>query len=144
MSSQLNVDTIVDKAGSGGTNVKIGNTSTYVSDGGAVTQNTVEGLAKVWVNFDGSASGATARDSLNVSTMTDRGAGQFTITFATVMGNTNYNSVASATVGASNNFNRMAGAASNTTSISYLNTFADPAELYDAAYTSGTFHGDLA
>ena len=32
MSSQLNVDTIVDKAGSGGTNVKIGNTSTYVSE----------------------------------------------------------------------------------------------------------------
>ena len=35
MTSQLNVDTIVDKAGSGGTNVKIGNTSTYVSDGGS-------------------------------------------------------------------------------------------------------------
>ena len=34
MSSQLNVDTIVDKAGSGGTNVKMANTSTYVSDGG--------------------------------------------------------------------------------------------------------------
>ena len=31
MSSQLNVDTIVDKAGSGGTNVKIGNTSVTVS-----------------------------------------------------------------------------------------------------------------
>ena len=38
MSSQLNVDTIVDKAGSGGTNVKVANTSTYVSDGGATTE----------------------------------------------------------------------------------------------------------
>ena len=28
MTSQLNVDTIVDKAGSGGTNVKLSNTST--------------------------------------------------------------------------------------------------------------------
>ena len=28
MSSQLNVDTIVDKAGSGGSNVKMANTST--------------------------------------------------------------------------------------------------------------------
>ena len=51
MTSQLNVDTIVDKAGSSGpslpntTTIKIGNTSTYVSDGGAVTQNTVQGLA---------------------------------------------------------------------------------------------------
>ena len=48
MTSQLNVDTIVDKAGSGGTNVKVGNTSTYVSDGGNVTQNTVEALTKAW------------------------------------------------------------------------------------------------
>ena len=46
MSSQLNVDTIVDKAGSGGTNVKIGNTSTYVSDGGSASQNTGQSLTK--------------------------------------------------------------------------------------------------
>ena len=52
MTSQLNVDTIVDKAGSGGTNVKIGNTSTYVSDGGAVTQNTVPSLAKSWCRWE--------------------------------------------------------------------------------------------
>ena len=44
MTSQLNVDTIVDKAGSGGTNVKVANTSTYVSDAGSVTQNTVQSL----------------------------------------------------------------------------------------------------
>ena len=37
MSSQLNVDTIVDKAGSGGTNVKIANTSVTVSEGGSAT-----------------------------------------------------------------------------------------------------------
>ena len=53
MSSQLNVDTIVDKAGSGGTNVKMANTSTYVSDGGAVTQNTVQGLAKGLGTYNG-------------------------------------------------------------------------------------------
>ena len=53
MTSQLNVDTIVDKAGSGGTNVKIGNTSTYVSDGGGATQNTVQGLAKAWIAHSG-------------------------------------------------------------------------------------------
>ena len=42
MTSQLNVDTIVDKAGSGGSSVKMANTSTYVSDGGNVTQNTIQ------------------------------------------------------------------------------------------------------
>ena len=42
MTSQLNVDTIVDKAGSGGSNIKIANTSTYVSDGGALTDDNVD------------------------------------------------------------------------------------------------------
>ena len=70
MTSQLNVDTIVDKAGSGGTNVKIGNTSTYVSDGGAVTQNTVQGIAKSWAARLSTAD-ASINDSLNVSRTTD-------------------------------------------------------------------------
>ena len=38
-----------------GHNVKMANTSTYVSDGGAVTQNTVQGLAKAWFHIDGAA-----------------------------------------------------------------------------------------
>jgi len=70
MTSQLNVDTIVDKAGSGGTNVKVANTSTYVSDGGSVTQNTVQGLAKAWVSEDHNTSNEI-KDSLNVASVTD-------------------------------------------------------------------------
>ena len=69
MTSQLNVDTIVDKAGSGGSNVKMANTSTYVSDGSAVSQNTVQSLTKTWVNFEGDASGSPIRDSFNVSSI---------------------------------------------------------------------------
>ena len=79
MTSQLNVDTIVDKAGSGGTNVKIGNSSTYVSDGGAVTQNTVQGLCKVWADYPGAASSIT--DSLNIASITDTSAGVSTMNF---------------------------------------------------------------
>ena len=90
MSSQLNVDTIVDKAGSGGTNVKIGNTSTYVSDGGAVTQNTVQGLAKCWVQFQGSASAAAARDSFNQSSNTDLGTGNYQININNNMASADY------------------------------------------------------
>ena len=45
MTSQLNVDTIVDKAG-GGTNIKVeGSNSTYVSEGGTATQSLVQGIA---------------------------------------------------------------------------------------------------
>ena len=148
--STVILDTITGK--STATTITIGSTPVVSASANSMTirgegsnQTSIQqGLAKSWVNFDGTATGATARDSLNVSTMTDRGTGKFTITFATVMGNTNYNSVASATVGGADNYNRMAGAASNATNFSYLNTFADPAELYDAAYTSATFHGDLA
>ena len=137
--SSLKVDNITGRGSTGFT-------GSVKSEGGNTTTDLQQGLAKSWVNFDGSASGATARDSLNVSTMTDRGTGKFTITFATVMGNTNYNSVASATVGGADNYNRSAGAASNATNFSYLNTFASDGNtaLSDAAYTSATFHGDLA
>ena len=87
MTSQLNVDTIVDKAGSGGTNVKVANTSTYVSDGGAVTQNTVQGLAKAWLLASNSAS---VTDSLNISGGTDNGTGNYTFAYSNSMGNGNY------------------------------------------------------
>jgi len=80
MSSQLNVDTIVDKAGSGGSNVKMANTSTYVSDGGSATQNTVQGLLKGWVRIDGDASGASIDDSFNCAGITDNGTGDYSVT----------------------------------------------------------------
>jgi len=83
MTSQLNVDTIVDKAGSGGTNVKIGNTSTYVSDGGAVTQNTVQGLTKSWNHYDhkGDSGSTQVLDSFNISSVADTGTGVSNHTF---------------------------------------------------------------
>jgi len=89
MTSQLNVDTIVDKAGSGGTNVKMGSTSTYVSDGGNVTQNLVQGLIKAWFNFKGTDT-VSLLDSTNVASMTDNGTGRYTGSLSNNMGNNNY------------------------------------------------------
>ncbi len=88
MSSQLNVDTIVDKAGSGGSNVKMANTSTYVSDGGAVTQNTVQGLCKAWSTT--SADGETINNSFNIATLTDVGTGQQQHNVTNNFANTNH------------------------------------------------------
>ena len=79
MTSQLNVDAIVDKAGSGGTNVKVANTSTYVSDGGNVTQNTVQGLAKVWGSYN--LKDNTAYDAFNVSSNQDLATGRSQFNF---------------------------------------------------------------
>ena len=88
MTSQLNVDTIVDKAGSGGSNVKMANTSTYVAEGGGATQNTVQGLAKVWLSWLYASN--TFADSFNVSSGTDDATGQYTYTFTNAMDNANY------------------------------------------------------
>ena len=90
MTSQLNVDTIVDKAGSGGTNVKIGNTSTYVGEGGSGTQNTVQSLAKLWATVDADASTVTAFDSFNVASIQDDATGKYGVTTTSAMGNANY------------------------------------------------------
>ena len=89
MTSQLNVDTIVDKAGSGGTNVKIANNSVTVSEGGGATTTTVQGLLKSWIRFNGSGTIAI-NDNFNCSSITDNGTGDYTMTMQTAMSNANY------------------------------------------------------
>ena len=46
-------------------------------------------LAKVWVNFNGSGT-VEIRDDFNVSTLTDNGTGDYTITFDTALANNDY------------------------------------------------------
>ena len=87
MTSQLNVDTIVDKAGSGGTNVKVANTSTYVGDGGSGTQNTVQSLVKCWY-LD--SEGGSSLDSFNVASNTDNGTGDYTKGFTNNFSSDNF------------------------------------------------------
>ena len=78
MTSQLNVDTIVDKAGSGGTNVKVkGSNSTYVD--GTTTQNLVLAVSKAFARYNISDNSLNA--TLNVASGTDNGTGDYTLTF---------------------------------------------------------------
>ena len=85
MSSQLNVDTIVDKAGSGGTNVKIANTSVTVAEGGSATTTTVQGLAKAWLTMDGTGTVGIV-DSFNIGGITDVGTGDYQHTYSSNLG----------------------------------------------------------
>jgi len=61
------------------------------SDGTTTTQPSIPALdkrmAKAWVNFNGVA---TVNDSYGVSSITDNGTGDYTITFTTAMANANY------------------------------------------------------
>ena len=48
-----------------------------------------KGLAKAWVNFNGTGTVAI-RDSFNVASITDNGTGEYSITFTNAMANANY------------------------------------------------------
>ena len=145
MSSQLNVDTIVDKAGSGGTNVKVANTSTYVSDGGAVTQNTVQSLTKSWCRWESQGT-ASVLDSFNHSSMTDNGTGDQSITVASAMANTTYAHVGMAGGSASNQAVIMQQQASHaaTTTVQRYQTNYQNSNVYDWDSINAALLGDLA
>ena len=66
--------------------------STLNNDTGVLaTQNGMTGIAKAWVNFNGTGTVAI-RDSFNVSSITDNGTGDYTVNFTTAMPNANYGS----------------------------------------------------
>tara|TARA_R100001594_G_scaffold115012_1_gene149864 strand:- start:13793 stop:14227 length:435 start_codon:yes stop_codon:yes gene_type:complete len=143
--STLAADTITNVAGSSaGTTITIDKDSTYNSEGTAVTQNLVQGLIKVWNNFDGTASGAASRDSFNVSSMTDNTTGTATTAFSNAMANTNYPAI---TIGEDDSANqgpsgeqitRATGSIKFETRYQYNNT------VYDLDNCHVMISGDLA
>ena len=60
----------------------------------------VNGTAKAWVNFNGTGTVAIRR-AFNVASITDNGAGQYTINFATAMPDADYAAPTSVSRGAS-------------------------------------------
>ena len=143
MTSQLNVATIVDKAGSGGTNVKVANTSTYVSDGGAVTQNTVQGVLKAWSQVKVHSS---LGDSFNVASVTDQGTGQSNDNFTNVFANTDYCITYGSRDGGGTNDDRIvvSGSSEQFTTAKYGIYFMNTTTLNDADFVFLQYAGDLA
>ena len=58
------------------------------SSGVLATQNGMTGIAKAWVNWNGST--AAIRDSSNVSSVTRSATGNYLVNFTTAMPNANY------------------------------------------------------
>jgi|TARA_R100000458_G_scaffold55954_1_gene60411 hypothetical protein len=58
-------------------------------EGNSTTTNLQQGLAKAWVNFDGTGTIAS-RDSLNVSGLTDNATGHYTVTVSSAMANNDF------------------------------------------------------
>ena len=64
-------------------------TAVAKSEGGAVTTNIAQGVAKCWVNFTGVTTTA-ARDSFNVASLTDVGTGKTNVVYTSAMANNDY------------------------------------------------------
>jgi hypothetical protein len=64
--------------------------STLNNDTGVLaTQNGMTGIAKAWVNFNGTGT-PVIRDSFNVASITKNGTGDYYVNFTTAMPNVNY------------------------------------------------------
>ena len=121
---------------SGRTTAVLNNDTTYRSDGGAVTQNVVQSLAKAWAIYT-SASSFSTQNSFNSSGLTDRGTGDGRINFTNVFQDQH---VCQSGVSASRHTGN--GDASS----SYINvvTLDSSHSFEDTSRTTGIAHGDLA
>lgn len=80
--SEILVDNLTGKTAAGSIVV--------YGEGGTATTNLQQGLAKAWVNFDGTSATADIRDSFSVSGVADNGTGDYTVTVSSAFGNANY------------------------------------------------------
>ena len=126
MSSQLNVDTIADKAGSG----PVGLTKQHA--------------AKVWVNY---SSSTTIRDSFGISNLVDDGTGDYTANFSVTFANDDFAVTSGGANGsASATAYHLATFDYSTTSVE-MQTFSVSASSVaraDRAMNNLSAHGDLA
>ena len=135
---------------SGRTTVSImNNDSTYRSDGGAVTQNMVQGVAKSWVYFKGNDTFGI-QDSFNTASATDHSTGNYTTTRTNAFANDDYATagICSSTGGGNIHYNFIVenqdDRVRTTTALRiYLLNALGPG-TYDAIDVSLQFCGDLA
>tara|TARA_B100001250_G_scaffold382566_1_gene375820 strand:+ start:1307 stop:1711 length:405 start_codon:yes stop_codon:yes gene_type:complete len=76
------------------TTVQATNVQDTAGANSSTTAQLTSGRAKAWVNFDGTGTVGSPRDSFNVTGITDNGTGQYTVTIATDMSNANYSVIA--------------------------------------------------
>jgi hypothetical protein len=95
----------------------------------------IQGSAKAWVNFNGTAS--TITGSYNVGSLTKNGTGDYRINFTTAMPNTNYSTVGAAKTSDNNtaggNNNNFAPYSFATGSVSMLSIDAGSGAVKDSA-----------
>ena len=132
MTSQLKVDKLQGRTTAG--------SITVTSEGTSVETNLQQGLAKSWITFTSAAS-FTNRDSFNVSSLGDGGAGHGIVTMTNAMSST-YHTVQTQ----SNNNHATTGFGGNghTTTVYKCFSLNSSQTLTDASGQYGSVEGDLA
>ena len=139
MASELKVDKITGVATAGSIDV--------TGEGGSTTTNLQQGLTKVWINFNDGSEADAVQDSFNVTTLTDRGSGLWTLTVTNNFVNIYYEGSGSAADAwpDADARNRMVLNGPNTTSEVYINVFDTSGSTEnDPDYVGASNHGDLA
>ena len=115
------------------------------SEGGAVTTNIAQGLAKVWCHLDLNTEN-TIDDSLNTATITDSSTGRFLVTNTSAMASINYTITGSCWNGNNDEISRLISPAlARTTAIAKLaDTYSPNGTLGDGQDIDVIIHGDLA
>ena len=142
MASILKVDTLTGVATAGSIAV--------TGEGNSTTTNLQQGLAKQWVDF--SMAGTTARDSLNLSSLTDSATGKFHASASSAFNNVNYAVQYSGNVYAGDSFygdGRVIAKISfdtttTTTKYDIISYNSGNSTYYDGTYNYLSAHGDLA
>ena len=103
------------------------------------------GSAKVWVNMDGTGT-ISVRDSLNVTSLTDIGTGQYAVNISSSMANANYAIAIGAKDNAygNQNFTGKPSNSTQTTSLFRLLSYSGSDAYQDNENYMASAHGDLA
>ena len=110
-----------------------------VGEGGTNTTNLQQGLAKSWVNFNGSTFGT--RDSYNIGSVTDVSAGTYVPNFTSGMSNANY----TITLVCGDNMHNTTLHNTETATGSYrIHNLNDGGSFADTSIIMTNVHGDLA
>ena len=103
----------------------------------------LNGSAKAWVNFNGTGTIA-ARDSNNVSSLTDNGTGDYQINISSAMNNSNYYVGESGANNTTSEIRHNNGLTRTTTAVQ-IDCRSNNASTYvDTAYAGVALQGDLA
>ena len=110
---------------------------------GTATMRLQQGLAKAWTNYD---SGATVRDSLNTSSVTDHDTGEHSVSLTNNMGNDDYAYSGGAKDGFNGNYGRIVSntQTASTSSHRQITVLCNDNSRDDCDEVGTSVHGDLA